>query len=612
MSAVVPGADILSAIVSRRRSDVSAALSVPDARASLLDRIASRYASPPLDLCALLQSADGFVVAAEFKRASPSKGALAADDASAGAAAVAYAEGGARVVSVLTEPHWFRGSLDDLEAARAAVDATTGAGSPRRVALLRKEFIFDEFQLLEARAYGADTALLIVAVLPTVEVLAPLIAASRALGMEPLVEVISEAELAVAVAAGARAIGVNNRNLRTFVVDLGTTARVIAAAAALAGPPVALLSLSGIRDAADVHALAADAVAAAGPRGLSILRGFLVGEALMRGGGTLVRVLLDAGVAASAVTPAMPPRPTFNWSRGVAATGADMLVKICGLCDAPAALHAARSGADAVGMIFVDGSPRCVAPEDARAIVSGVCTYREQTAAAALAAAVDAPSQQIGRAAGNALGDFARLRSVAGIFRAAATRARPLVFCVVRNSPRAAAEAAASAAGADVLQLHGAELAEDWVGCRFPIVKALGVGCAGGVAALAQAAVSWSRVAVALLVDTDGGGTGEGFDVRARLDEFSDALSSVAASGSAGVEGALPILLAGGLHAGNVRDALDAADRARAEAPARAVWASVWGVDVSSGVESAIKRVKDPARVCAFIAAARERRAEAL
>jgi anthranilate synthase/indole-3-glycerol phosphate synthase/phosphoribosylanthranilate isomerase len=603
--ATMSASDILSTIVDRRRADVSSASSTPGARAALLDRIASRYASPPLDLVALLHGADGFVVAAEFKRASPSKGALAPDDASAGAAAGAYAAGGARVVSVLTEPHWFRGSLDDLEAARAAVDAVSGGA--RRVALLRKEFIFDDFQLLEARAYGADTALLIVAVLPTVDVLAPLIAASRALGMEPLVEVIDEAELAVAVAAGARAIGVNNRNLRTFVVDLGTTARVIAAAAALPGPPLALLSLSGIRDAADVRALAADAVAAAGPRGLSILRGFLVGEALMRGGGALVRDLLAAGVAAAAAstTTTTAPPPAFDWSRGVAATGAGLLVKICGLCDAPAALHAARSGADAVGMIFVEGSPRCVAADVARAIAADVCAYREQSAAAALAAAVGTPPSP--RAGGAAGGDFARLRAVTGLLRAAATRARPLVFFVVRNAAREAAEAAAAAAGADVLQLHGVERAEDWVGCRFPIVKALGVGGAGGVTALAQAAVSWSAVAVALLVDTDGGGTGEAFDVRARLDEFSDALSCSAAAGDAGVEGALPVLLAGGLHAGNVGASLDAADRARAEAPARVAWASVWGVDVSSGVESATKRVKDAARVSAFITAARER-----
>ena len=114
------------------------------------------------------------------------------------------------LLSVLTEPTWFKGSLADMVEARAAVEAAYGAQD--RPLILRKDFIVDEYQLVEAVAHGADTVLLIVAILP-VPLLASLLAAARGLGMEPLVEVANEGEMRVALQAGAKVVGVNNRNL---------------------------------------------------------------------------------------------------------------------------------------------------------------------------------------------------------------------------------------------------------------------------------------------------------------------------------------------------------------------------------------------------------------
>lgn len=199
---------------------------------------------------------------AEVKRASPSKGVF--DEAlDAAERARAYAEAGAAAVSVLTEPAFFHGSIADLRAARGALGEDAD-----RPALLRKEFIFDPYQLREARANGADAALLIAMMLAP-GALAELIECTRSLGMEPLVEVHDEAELGAALDAGARVVGVNNRDLRSFDEDLATTERL----APLLPPEVTLVAESGIRGAADARRMAE-----AGAHAL------LVGEALVLAG----------------------------------------------------------------------------------------------------------------------------------------------------------------------------------------------------------------------------------------------------------------------------------------------------------------------------------------
>jgi indole-3-glycerol phosphate synthase len=214
--------------------------------------------------------APGVSVIAEVKRASPSRGALA-EIADPAALAAEYAAGGAAAISVLTEQRRFGGSLDDLRAVRAAVDTP----------LLRKDFIVEEYQLLEARAAGADLALLIVAALDDDD-LGRLHDRARELGLTVLVEVHDEPETERALDLGAELIGVNARNLRTLDVDDATFGKL----APLVPEDRVLVAESGITGPADVTAYVAQGA-----------RVVLVGEALVRDGDpeAAVRAMREAG-----------------------------------------------------------------------------------------------------------------------------------------------------------------------------------------------------------------------------------------------------------------------------------------------------------------------------
>lgn len=199
---------------------------------------------------------EGVAVIAEVKRSSPSKGALAAI-ADPAALAGDYEQGGASVISVLTERRRFGGSLQDLREVRAKVD----------VPVLRKDFIVTSYQLWEARAHGADLALLIAAALDQ-DALVSLIERAGSIGLTPLVEVHDEEEVRRALDAGAPVIGVNARNLRTLEVDRGTFARL----APMIPDEVVRVAESGVRGPHDLIQYAnsgADAV--------------LVGESLVTG-----------------------------------------------------------------------------------------------------------------------------------------------------------------------------------------------------------------------------------------------------------------------------------------------------------------------------------------
>jgi indole-3-glycerol phosphate synthase len=180
-----------------------------------LDELRDKVAEAPAvrDAYSVLRRA-GVGVIAEIKRASPSVGPIA-EIPDAAALAGEYEAGGARCISVLTEPRWFGGSLDDLTAVRTAVD----------VPVLRKDFVISPYQVHEARAYGADLVLLIVAALEQ-KVLIGLRERIESLGMTPLIEVHDEDEADRALEAGARVIGVNARNLRTMEVDRSVFERV--------------------------------------------------------------------------------------------------------------------------------------------------------------------------------------------------------------------------------------------------------------------------------------------------------------------------------------------------------------------------------------------------
>ena len=244
--------DLLAAIVSGTRRMVD----VRQGRASKT-ALAERAAAAPSRqgrFAAAISRAGGVNIIAECKRRSPSKGVLrAAYDPVA--IAIAYADAGAAAISVLTEPTFFDGSLEHLVAVRTAVD----------VPILRKDFIVSEYQLLEAKAAGADAVLLIVSALRPVELKVLHDHAAR-LGLDVLVEVHDATELAIALDVGARIVGVNNRNLRTLDVDVHASDELMAKMPT----EVVAVSESGLRTAADLLRL----------RELGY-RAFLIGETLM-------------------------------------------------------------------------------------------------------------------------------------------------------------------------------------------------------------------------------------------------------------------------------------------------------------------------------------------
>jgi indole-3-glycerol phosphate synthase len=217
-------------------------------------RAMAMVAPAPRDFEAAVR-ASGVSLIAECKKASPSKGLLLRDYDPARLARL-YEKAGARAISVLTDARHFQGSLADLRDAREAV----------RLPVLRKDFIFHPYQLYEARVAGADAVLLIAAVLSDTE-MRDLLALAGRLGMAALVEVHSEEELVRVLPLGPRIIGVNNRNLQTFEVDFGNTARLRAFIPA----EIAVVGESGLKSADDVQAMKAAGVDAV-----------LVGETLLR------------------------------------------------------------------------------------------------------------------------------------------------------------------------------------------------------------------------------------------------------------------------------------------------------------------------------------------
>ena len=256
-----PGQSFLQRIAAARSADVERARTATPLRDV---RRQAEAAPPALSLSAALAAAPGVALIAEMKRASPSAG-LLNPGLEPGTVARTYAENGAAAISVLTERAHFKGSLEDLRAAKAAAAAF-------EVPVLEKDFVLDEYQVWEARANGADAILLIIAILEPSRY-NDLLQLTHDLGMEAIVESFTRDELEVALEQSPRIVGINNRNLDTLDTTLETFERLAPVAAGAMPRDGLLVAESGMKTPDDVRRMAsagADAV--------------LVGESLMRAG----------------------------------------------------------------------------------------------------------------------------------------------------------------------------------------------------------------------------------------------------------------------------------------------------------------------------------------
>ncbi|KAM0349438.1 hypothetical protein ACHAPU_003847 [Fusarium lateritium] len=419
--------NILQRIYANRKAAVDAQKLIPSQRFEDLQVAYDLNAAPPqIPLVnRLRESPFDVALMAEIKRGSPSKGIFALD-ISAPAQARKYALAGASVISVLTEPEWFKGSIEDLRAVRQVLD-----GMPNRPAILRKEFIFDEYQILEARLAGADTVLLIVKMLDT-ELLGQLYNYSLQLGMEPLVEVQNAEEMTIAVKLGAKVIGVNNRNLESFEVDLNTTGRL----RSMVPETTIICALSGINTHDDVLMNKRDGVNAV-----------LVGEAIMKAP--------DASVFISQLCSGSEPPAKTNVSPS-------LYVKICGTRTAEAALKAVESGADFVGICLVPSAKRCISHETALAISEAVHAYSSTRKYESQAAEVDNKAKDFFEAAAQ------RLRSP-----------RPQLVGIFQNQPLSEVLEKQKQYDLDLVQLHGDEPIE-WASLiPVPVVRCFKPGQVG-------------------------------------------------------------------------------------------------------------------------------------
>ena len=412
---------ILDRIFAHRRVSVEAQKQIPSQRPSDLQAAYELNLSPPQISFAdrLRTSPYSMSLMAEVKRASPSKGDIALGIC-APEQAKKYALAGASVISVLTEPEWFKGSIHDLRAVRQCLE-----GMPNRPAVLAKEFIFDEWQILEARLAGADTCLLIVKMLDH-NLLQKLFAYSRSLGMEPLVEVNTPEEMDVATKLGAKVVGVNNRNLTNFEVDLDTTSRLMKKVSS----ETIICALSGISGAQDVEAYQTNGVGAV-----------LVGEALMR------------AEDPSSFADALLGRPEKLSDK---ADAQDILVKICGTRTPEAAEAAIEAGADMIGIILVKGRTRCVSTSTGIAISDVVRKSRRRKASS---------PQRVTSEATEYFEHTSQLFQKAG---------RVLLVGVFQNQPLSYIIEQQRLLGLDIVQLHGSEPIE-WASLiPVPVIRRFG------------------------------------------------------------------------------------------------------------------------------------------
>jgi len=408
-------ASILAKICQQRRRDIEEArnkLPLERLKALVLAEQESARGGPAFPLVnfpsRLLASYPSVAVLAEVKRASPSKGDIAPgiDAAKQGKL---YADAGAAAISCLTEPTWFKGTLDDMLNIRQAIEEM---GHDRRPALLRKDFILDEYQIYEARYYGADTVLLIVAALEEDE-LVRLMECSRSLGMEPLVETANAEEMQTALQVGAKVIGINNRDLHTFSVDLNTTSRLLSDVTQAANDLI-FIALSGISTREDVIHFEKAGVS-----------GILVGESLMR-----------ASSPANKVKELKGEKITF--------------AKVCGIKDVRTAIAAAEAGADMIGLVFAE-SRRKLSIETAKEITDALAKWRKAQGQSSPFSDGKFPANE------ESMEGQCSFQTGAARLREAVSKRRPLVVGVFANNQAEMINEVAGAAPLDLIQLSGKE-----------------------------------------------------------------------------------------------------------------------------------------------------------
>ena len=571
---------ILDKIYTQRLKDVDAAKATPGTSPNdLSTSLKLNLAPPQIDFVKRMKVRTPALMA-EVKRASPSKGPIAMAT-NAAEQALNYALSGASVISVLTEPAWFKGSLLDMRLARQAVDSLT-----IRPAILRKDFILDEYQISEARLHGADTILLIVAMLPLSRLQA-LYSFSLSLGMEPLVEVNNAKEMEIALSVGSKVIGVNNRNLHSFDVDMGTTTRLVDM---VREKDVILCALSGITGPEDVRTYTAQGV-----------RGVLVGEALMRAADTrkFIRELLDVPEApiSSSVSADRQPRP---------------LVKVCGIRTEQEAVDVREAGVDLLGLMFVQKSRRKVAYEEAKRISSRIRLERSATPSVERSGShLEKPfSSPVTADPANGNEPWFTAQSLRLLEAISASGGGPLLVGVFQDQPLEVILKTVAEVQLDAVQLHGNEPVEWSKHIPVPVIKVFHVKAASSTspnkAGIDSALLQELRrpgLNEFVLLDSvrdDGlsGGSGKTVDwdlakvvVEAgEIDPGADGDGSpVTSSGTQGWK--MPIILAGGLTANNVAEAISRV--------------SPWAVDVSGGVENGDGSGKDLVKVRAFVRAVR-------
>ncbi|WVF71124.1 multifunctional tryptophan biosynthesis protein [Kwoniella sp. CBS 6097] len=533
---------ILNQIHAQRLQDVEASSSTLATTQANISTSLTLHTSPPLiNFLQRIHDTPHTAVMAEIKRASPSKGDIA-PLASAPAQALKYALAGASVISVLTEPKWFKGSLVDMLAVRQAVDSL-----PNRPAILRKDFILSRYMIDEARLYGADTVLLIVAMLEPAQ-LKDLYDYSVSKGMEPLVEVNNPTELTLALEIGAKVIGVNNRNLHDFNVDMSTTSRVNAA---LNGRDVVLCALSGISSHADVEKYVKEGV-----------RAVLVGEALMRAENTqqFLRDLIG-------LPPVQPPK----------SADAKPLVKICGIRSVDDAKIAIQAGADLLGVILVPGAKRRISFDVAREISEQVRAARS-------------------RLLSSSTSKHERLSSSEPWFASHArrlhSRRKPLLVGVFQNQSLDEILDAVDEIGLDVVQLHGDE-PQGWA--KFipvPVTKVFRVSPEGQISGGEIDRPGQNHFVLLDAGNAAGAGGAGGGEGKTFPWEHAKKVIEQGEVGTAeGGAFPLPVILAGGLDPTNVGRAIKELGR------------GVICVDVSTGVELSNGAGKDKDKVEAFVKA---------